>query len=392
VHDDTELRWDRLTVACVLSYCLLPTGLNVGAILGELRDDLALSGLVAALHGATFGIGLLVLGLLGLPIVNRLGRRRSLLAVPILMTGGVTVFVLGDAWPVTFAGILLSGIAGALLVVVMPGLVADHHGPQRTAAFAAINAIPGLVAVACSLVLAWSISSTGSWRTTYLVATVLVATLALVALHGAPVIEGRALAPSSLPLLRRPQLRIEWVTLVLGVVVEFIVVIWAVAYLRDVAGASGGVATSLGALFGVCLFGVRMTLRHYVRLTGPWATSIAFATSAAGAVVMWAGPGLAVRVIGLVVLAAGICPVYPLCIERLTVEAHDDVTALGAVAALGSGVGVTVGPLLAGGISDLVGLRHAILAVPVVALIGALRTRPATSALSEASRRTELRR
>ena len=54
---------------------MLVAGLSVGVVLGELRDEFGINGVVAALHGSTFGIGLLVAGVWGVRLVDRIGRR-----------------------------------------------------------------------------------------------------------------------------------------------------------------------------------------------------------------------------------------------------------------------------------------------------------------------------
>lgn len=50
--------------------------------------------------------------------------------------------------------------------------------------------------------------------------------------------------------------------------------------------------------------------------------------------------------------------------------------ALGAFSALASGAAVSVGPLVMGALADAVGLRWAILIVPVLAALGAVTQRP----------------
>ena len=70
----TRFRWDRLTYASALGYCMLVAGLSVGVVLGEIRAEFDLNGVVAALHGSTFGVGLLAAGVWGVSVVDRLGR------------------------------------------------------------------------------------------------------------------------------------------------------------------------------------------------------------------------------------------------------------------------------------------------------------------------------
>src|SRR4029077_18390281 len=148
-----KFRWDRLTYSSALGYALLVGGLSVGVVLGELRQQFHLSGVIAALHGATFGFASLLAGFFGVRVVDRLGRRTSLLVSAVAIARGITMFCLGPAWPVTLSGTALSGLGGALLVMVMPALISDHHGEHRATAFAAVNGAPGLAGVMFSLVI-----------------------------------------------------------------------------------------------------------------------------------------------------------------------------------------------------------------------------------------------
>lgn len=74
----------------------------------------------------------------------------------------------------------------------------------------------------------------------------------------------------------------------------------------------------------------------------------------------------------LTIAGFGAGPLYPLSVDRFYASADHllDSVGLGAYCALASGTGVLVGPLLVGTVADIVGLRWAILLVPVLALIG----------------------
>ena len=98
-----KFRWDRLTYSSALGYALLVGGLSVGVVLGELRQQFHLSGVVAALHGSTFGFASLVAGIWGVRVVDRLGRRTSLLTAAVAITSGIALFCLGPMWPVTLS-------------------------------------------------------------------------------------------------------------------------------------------------------------------------------------------------------------------------------------------------------------------------------------------------
>jgi fucose permease len=275
--------WDRLTVTCALSFCLLVAGLSVGLVLGELREQLGISGVVAAAHGSAFGLGMLGLGAFG---------------------------------------------AG------------------------------------------------GSWRWPYALLTLAFATALVVAGRGARIPAATEPPVRVLPLFRRRAVWSPWLHIVLAVMVEFPVGIWAVVYLKEVGGASSGSAAALAAIWGLGMFVGRMNLPAIVRRFGDRSRSIAFGWCAVGATLMWIGPGLWPRVLGLAVVAVGAGPLYPLAVERLYERQGADTVSLGFVTALASGAAVTVGPLLLGVLADAVGLRNALVFVPLLAVLGVYTARP----------------
>jgi predicted MFS family arabinose efflux permease len=383
LHADAPetFRWDRLTFASALGYCLLVAGLSVGVVLGELRDEFGISGVVAALHGSTFGVGLLVTGVFGVRIVDRIGRRQALIVAAVGLAGGTVLFCLGPAWPITLLGTACSGMGGALLVMVMPGLISDHHGPHRAEAFAAVNGAPGVAGVAFSLLVGAALSLGWSWRPPYLVLTALVvAALAVVALPVA-LPDGDRHGSFTLRHFRERHVVMPWLHIVNGVLTEFTVGIWAVTYLREVGGASSGLAPILACVFGVMMFSTRFALPVLLRLWGEGTLACSFVIIGAGAAVMCFAPGLAWKTVGLTIVGLGGAPLYPLTVDRFYQRAGQqlDAVSLGAYCALASGVAVTAGPLALGVLADTVGLRWAILVVPVLAAVGAVTQRPRRS-------------
>lgn len=375
--------WDRLTVTCALSFCVLVAGLSVGIVLGELRDELQISGVVAAAHGSAFGIGMLLLGAFGSGVLARLGRPLAFWGAVGTVAAGITVLCLAHTWPLTLLGSSMAGVACSMLVMLMPSIIADHHGDGRAAAYAAVNGVPGLAGISFSLLVGVVMTAGGSWRWPYALLTLaLVASVVLVG-RGVAIPASTTAPVNVLPLFRNPGIAVPWVHIVHAVMVEFPIGIWAVAYLKEVGGASSGLAASIGALWGLCLFLTRMTLPRILHRFGPWTRSIAFGMCATGALVMWVGPGLWIRVLGLTIVSLGAGPLYPLAVDRLYQRGAADTVALGAVTALASGVAVTAGPLLLGVLADSVGLRHALLFVPVLAVAGVYTARPAAAVVHD---------
>lgn len=373
-----RFRWDRLTYASALGYALLVSGLSVGVVLGELREQFDLTGVVAALHGSTFGFGLLAAGLWGVRVVDRLGRRTALAVSAAALASGITMFCLGPAWPVTLAGTALAGLGGALLVMVMPALISDHHGEHRAAAFAAVNGAPGLAGLAFSLVIGGALAVEWSWRPPYLILTAIIfLTLAAVA-WPVPVPEATRRGQFTLSHFRDRDVFIPWLHIVNAVLSEFAIGVWAATYLKEVGHASGGLASATAAVFGVTMFLSRLILPRLMNYFGESTVSISFSVLSMGALVMCFAPGFVPRAIGLAIVGFGGGPLYPLTVDGLYASAEhkiDSIT-LGAYCALASATAVTLGPLALGALADSVGLRRALLIVPVIGVVGAITQRP----------------
>lgn len=373
-----RFRWDRLTYASALGYALLVSGLSVGVVLGELREQFDLSGVIAALHGSTFGFGLLAAGLWGVRVVDRLGRRTSLAVSAAAIASGITMFCLGPAWPVTLAGTALSGLGGALLVMVMPALISDHHGEHRAAAFAAVNGAPGLAGLAFSLVIGAALALEWSWRSPYLVLTAIIFLTLTAVAWPVPVPDPTRRGTFTLSHFRDRDVFIPWLHIVNAVLSEFAIGVWAATYLKEVGHASGGLASATAAVFGVSMFLSRLVLPKVMTYLGDRTVSVSFGVLSMGALVMCFAPGFVPRAIGLAVVGIGGGPLYPLTVDELYTSAEhkiDSIT-LGAFCALASATAVTLGPLMLGALADSVGLRTALLIIPVIGVIGAITQRP----------------
>jgi MFS family permease len=357
---------------------MLVAGLSVGVVLGELRAEFGISGVVAALHGSTFGIGLLVAGVWGVRLVDRIGRRAALQYAATSIAVGVTLLCLGPAWPITLIGTAFSGGGGALLVMVMPGIISDHHGEHRATAFAAVNGAPGLAGLAFSLLIGGALAAGLSWRPPYLLLTaVFTAALAIVAWPVA-VPAGERVGTFSLQPFRERAVLVPWLHIVNAVLAEFTVGIWAVTYLHEVGKASSGLAAVVASVFGIMMFTVRVILPSLLARFGAATLQLSFVTLGAGALVMCFAPGLPLKVLGLTIVGFGGGPLYPLTVDAFYAKAGHrlDSVSMGAFCALASGAAVTIGPLLLGILADAVGLRWALLVVPALALLGAITQRP----------------
>ena len=369
-----KFRWDRLTYSSALGYALLAGGQSIGFVLGELRHQFGLSGVTAALHGSVFGVTALILGVSGVPVVDRLGRRTSMLVAAVTITAGITTFCLGPAWPVTLVGATLAGLGGALLAVVMPAVISDHHREHRAAAFAAVNGAVGLTAVTYSLVVGGALALNWSWRPPYLILTALIVLILTAVAWPVGVPESSRHTNFTLAHLRDRDVLVPWLHLLNAIFPEMATAVWAATYLKEVGHASGGLAAAMAGAFGVAMFASRQVVPHIVRVFGAATVSACFIVLGAGSLVMVFGGSLAARVVGLTIVGLGAGPLYPLDVDRLYLAAEHriDPVSLGAICMLAAGTAITLGPLALGVLADSIGLKRALLIVPVSCALGAI--------------------
>ncbi|MDO8390924.1 MAG: MFS transporter [Actinomycetota bacterium] len=377
----TTFRWDRLTASSALAYCLLVACLSVGIVLPELREQFHISGVIAALHGSTFGIGLIGMGIWGVRLIDAIGRRHAFELSFAAMVVGVTLFCVGPAWPITLFGTAISGSGAALLNMATPGVISDHHGEHRAAAFSAVNAIPAIAGVAFSLLVGAALRAGSSWRTPYLALTLAIAIAFFMVARTVQPPEGTREGTFSLRHLTNRTVTIQFLFMINATLAEFTVGIWGVSYLQEVGGASNGLAPMLATAFGIAMFVGRIKLPLVLRHLGSGAITAGFLLAGLGAATMCFAPWLSIKVVGLAVVGLGGGLLYPLTVDRFYETAGHvmDSVSLGAYAALASGVAVTIGPLALGVLADSVGLRWAILIAPVFALVGAITQRPRRS-------------
>jgi predicted MFS family arabinose efflux permease len=338
-------------------------------VLGELRQQFHMSGTVTALHGSTFGVGMLVAGLFGNQVVARVGRARVFWGACTGVIIGVVIFCLGPVVAVTLLGAVVSGFSAAAIVMVQPGLLADHHGENRSAAFAATNAYPPLCGMTFGLVIGATISAHGSWRVAFMLfAVILLAVLVVVgrSAHIPPAVV-HCVEPAW-RLFSDRAVRRAWRDVTMAVMVDFPIGVWATVYLREVGHSSAGLAPILGSVFGLSLFASRLLIPRVEPLVGPALREWCLAATGIGAVLLWIVPSLAAKVVVLAILGLTAGPVYTASVDRLYAAAPNaDTSSLGALASLASGTAVTTAPLALGVIADIVGLRLAILIVPAIA-------------------------
>jgi predicted MFS family arabinose efflux permease len=356
-----------------LGYCALAAGLTSTVAIADLRETVPMSDTVTALHNSFFGWSLIALSVLPL---TRWSRSTMMKIGALLIAIGATLFGSATHISMSLSGSLLYGLGAAAMVKTLPAIVADRFPETRTSMFAKLNAVPVAIGMAMPLLVTTASGANLSWRIPVLTLgpVIGIVCFGVLALHGsalnptpsrpftdAPIAEPRI---GIIGLLRYRTVRARFILQTANVAVEFGVGSWTVVFLRDIGGASTGMAPiaafawGLGMLVGRLLtprfrrLGARLEATTYAAVT---ISIVLFATSS--------HPWIIVATTALI--AFFIAPVYALGIDRLFATSHQsqvfDDDSVGALGALASGIGITIAPTLVGAISDAAGLRWALL-------------------------------
>ena len=236
-----------------------------------------------------------------------------------------------------------------------------------------LNAFPMVSSTLLPLSVAGAAAIAISWRVAYLGPVLVLGAVIAFTTAKAPVPPSRVENPVRMAeLVRVPHLARRWMVLVFATLGEVGTVIWGASIMHDLGGAAKGTAASLTVGFFIAMFFGRLALAQVLlRFNGQMVLRMAFIGSIVFFAPFLVGPNLIVRMLGLTGLGVCLSPAYPLSLTRLF-ELHNDTAALGRLAAMASGIGITFGPMLLGVLSDSVGLSWATAVLPIFALCGLL--------------------
>lgn len=363
---------DRLTV---LLYVALGTfgflQTVPGAVTPALRAEFGYSYTTAGLHLTSYAVGSVLAGVLGPGLDRRLGRRRLLLLGLCGGAAGATGLVLGRALPWTLLGALVLGALGTLVLLTVQTGLSDAHGDQRPVAFAESNVVASVGATSGPLVVGAGAGLLGSWRWGVLglvVATLVVASLVRHAPLPVALVEEHDVRGGRLPLSACAGIALVFC----AVVLEWCVAYWAPTYLRDVVELERSTAVAGGALFfGAMLVGRTAGGVLARRYDPARIVAAALAVFAVGLLVQAVGTAPATSLVGLAVLGLGVSVLFPMGLSLAVAGAPSRAALISGRCITAGAVAVLLGPLAVGRLADAVGLRPALLVLPVTLLAAA---------------------
>jgi fucose permease len=369
---------DRTTL--VLYACLGVFGaLQVvpGLITPALRDQFGYGYTLASLHVTAFAGTGVVAGLLAPRLDRLIGRRAVLLLGLVGMAAGVAALTAGRGPVSTLAAAGLTGLLGTLIIVAVQSALSDHHGERRAVAFTESNVLASVGTTAAPLVVGAAAAGLGSWRWGVLAlggSALLVAVLTrrTSVPATAPLVEGAPASGGPLPAAARAGVGLVFT----GVVLEWSISYWGATYLREDVGLSRATAvTAMTCFFAAMLLG-RITTGVLVRRRDPvQLVALSLGVVGAGLAVHAATTATAPALVGLVLLGFGVAALFPLGLSLAVTGAPDRPAEVSGRCVVAGSTAVLLGPLVVGQLADAVGLRAALLVLPVAALAAAVLLR-----------------
>ena len=347
---------------------------GLGAVLAPLQTELGVKRGDVAFYPSLFALGLVVVGLSGGSVVGRLGRRATLrLAIGGIVLGGVLFAVPGRV-PTLF-GALLLGLGSALLIQLMPALLAAIHEQSATAAIGEANGVASATSVVAPLAVGAALSVGLGWRIGYLGLPLLALSVAFIPAWRLNVPVAQTYASDSRSRTVAPLLG-RWFDLLVAVSAEFCMIFWAASAMGDWHHATAAQAPALASLFLVGMATTRFLASPITRLLAETRVLIltSIGVAAAGFALFWSAPNLIVAAAGLAVTGIGIAMLYPTFVSLVIATWPQAPDRAAARAALASGLAIGVTPFLLGRLSDTIGLHAAYLIVPALLVVLAARS------------------
>ena len=355
---------DRLTWLAFSLLAFYNFFLNVlGPITPYLKSELNLSYTVSSLHFSAFAFGIILIGLFGHMVIERLGRGVSLWVGAIGMSLGAICLLLGTSPLVTIGAAFFMGLVGSLTLAIIPAALSEKHGELRGIAISEANVISSLVATAAPLLVGFFAASYGNWRIGLGIAalTPLFVYLGLgrnISLGAEPDSRtvDRAEQNRALPV----QYWVFWAAIMLAVSAEFCMISWSADFLENVLGmqktfAVQSVSLFLGAMIIGRFLGSILVQRYSIYKI----VKLAILIAGAGFLIFWKSGSVYPALAGLFLTGLGIASLYPLTLTLAISSAGKNTIQASSRATMASGTAILALPLILGRLADGIGISMA---------------------------------
>ncbi|WP_161982523.1 MFS transporter [Dictyobacter alpinus] len=351
-------RFTWLSYLLLAAYCYLQV--SPGSIVPFLHAEMHLNYTIDSLHVSSLAMGIILSGLCGDRIAQRIGRQLMLwLCVTGIALGGI-LLMLAHHPLVSISGILCIGFFGCTLSNIVQSALSDYYGSQRTIAITEANTIACLGSVTGPIVLGLFLSTWLGWRAMFLVPLVMMALLACF-FHDVRLPVSARVEHSQTTRTRAHFSRASWFYLgvmVMVVAFEWGTFTWGSGYLIKIVGFETRTASTLMSLFFFAeMFGRFIGSILTRRFSADQLLVVALGIAGTGFLLFWLGPTPILHVLGLFVAGLGIGNLFPLTFTIVLNEGADNTDAAAARSSLAAGLAIFIAPLLLGRAADIFGLR-----------------------------------
>lgn len=353
---------DRFTWLAYLLFAFFAYFLNIlGPITPFLKDELKLSYTISSLHFTAYAVGVLLTGLSGHILIERVGRNFALWLGAFGISASTFVLLAGQSAAVTIGASFCMGLLGSLILVIVPSALSDQHGELRAVALTESNVIASLVSTAAPLLVGWAADLPGGWRLGVGIAAF--APFLILLGFGRSTLPRHTSQREDSPSSQRPLpflFWVYWAALVLAVSVEFCMIFWSADYLENSLGmlkanAAQAVSLFLGGMIVGRLAGSRLVQLFSTRSV----VIVSILVAASGFLLFWTTSTVVLSLTGLFLTGLGVAGLYPLLLSLAIGVTNNNTVLASARASLASGTAILALPLVLGRLADEFGIRLA---------------------------------
>jgi fucose permease len=336
--------------------------LNIlGPITPFLKEELKLSYTISSLHFTAFAVGILLIGLSGHILIQRIGRWHSLWIGAFGISTGALILLIGRSPAITIGASFCMGLVGSLILIIVPSVLSDHHREQRAVALSEANVISSLVSMAAPLMVGWFARLPGGWRLALGIAAFVPIFMRLGFSRANPL--QSTSSQEYLTSVKQPLPILYWVywgALTLAVSVEFCMIFWGADYLENSLGMLKVNAAQAISLFLAAMIIGRLAGSRFVHQFSIHRVIVASVLVAgAGFLVFWMTGHAILGLVGLFVTGLGVASLYPLILSLAIGTASSNTVQASVRATLASGTAILALPLVLGRLADMIGIRQA---------------------------------
>jgi fucose permease len=344
--------------------------LNIlGPITPFLMEEFRLSYTISSLHFTAFAFGLVLVGLGGHFVVERIGRRKALWMSAFSMSLGIFIFTMGKTPALTILACFLMGTTGSFIPVLVSSVLSDHYGAQRTIALSEANFFASSSAAIGPLLVGWfsrmTVIPLAGWRFALLIAAIIPLGLwwfnRNAVIPERPEIPGetgreKTIKSGTLP----ARYSVWWAAIVLSVSIEFCMIFWSADYLEKIHKfGKADAALFVSLLLGGMILGRLLGSRLIQRVSEIKGIIISLVILLIGFLLFWLVGIPFVSTTGLFLTGLGIANLYPYILSLALGSAGNQAVQASARASLASGVAILCLPLILGRLADMLGIRMA---------------------------------